>query len=68
MTDARITQEVLEQFTSTGDARVTQLVLEQFVNPATGNVQAIMTVIVLEQWTSVAAASTGQPPRAWIMA
>lgn len=68
-TQAQITQEVLEHWTSNGNAVLTQLALEHWVNPGSTNVQAVLTQLALEHWTSVAAAA---PPatgnRAWIMA
>ena len=53
MTDARVTQEALEHWTSNANARATQIALEHWVNPSTTNVRAILTQIGLEHWVRV---------------
>lgn len=70
MTDARITQEALEQWINArADAQMTQIVLEHWGPAGTSQPQAVLTQIALEQWFSVAAPVTTSPQaRAWIMA
>lgn len=68
VTDARITQELVEHWTSNADARATQAFVEHWTNPATGNVRAVLTNIALEHWVGIAPPPSAQPPRAWILA
>ena len=68
MTDARITQEALEQWINArADARLTQIVLEHWGPAGTSNPRAVLTQMALEHWFSVAVPTTAQA-RAFIMA
>lgn len=69
MTDARITQELIEQWTSNAAARTTTIMVEHWVNPNVSNViRAIATQVCVEHWVAVAPPPSAQPPRAWILA
>lgn len=69
MTDARNTQEVLEQWVNVNaDARATIVVLEQWAPGGTTQPRAVATLVALEQWASSGLAVSTQQARAWIMA
>lgn len=69
MTDARNTQEVLEQWVNVrADARATQVILELWAPGGTTTPRAVATQVLLEQWAVTGLAVTQQQARAWIMA
>ena len=62
MTDARVTQEVLEQWTNVrADARATIVVLEHWGPAGTSQPQAVATLVALEMWLTVAPDARGGP-------
>lgn len=70
MTDARVTQESLEQWTNVrADARATQVLLEMWGPGGTTQPRAVATLVALEQWASAGTApAVSQQARAWILA
>lgn len=69
MTDARITQEALEQWVNVNaDARATSVFLEQWGPAGTTAPLAVATVVALEMWADTGLAVTSQQARAWILA
>ena len=54
MTDARLTQEAVEQWAQpNAAAQLTQLAIEEWVTVASGARLALMTSIALEEWVRV---------------
>lgn len=70
MTDARVTQEALEQWVNVqADARASAVFIEMWAPGGTTTPRAVATLVALEQWASSGLATpTSQPARAWILA
>lgn len=70
MTDARLTQEVLEQWVNVNaDARATAVLIEMWAPGGTTTPLAVATLVALEQWADTGlSAVTTQQARAFIMA
>ena len=62
MTDARLTQEAAEVWTNVrADARMTSIFLEHWGIAGTSQPQAVATIVILEQWMTVAPPARGGP-------
>lgn len=70
MTDARITQAAVEQWSDGNPAaRITQAAVEMWASAGSPlNTQALVTIMALEQWAIVAAAQAAQQARVCVMA
>lgn len=62
MTDARLTQELLEHWlAANADARTTLVALEHWLSATGIGNQAVATLVALEHWHTVVPPSTGGP-------